>query len=66
MPDEDRFSLIRAIRAFPVEQGGKIPAIARDEDRHRAIEAGFDRYLTKPLDAEELIRTLLDLLQEER
>ena len=26
----------------------------------------FDRYLTKPMDVDELIRTLLDLLREAR
>jgi len=67
MPHEDGFALIQAVRAFPAEQGGKIPAIAlsaiaNNEYRQRALQAGFDRYLTKPMDAEELISTLLDLL----
>ena len=71
MPDEDGVALIQAIRSFSVEQGGKIPAIAlsamaSDEDRRRALQAGFDRYLTKPMDAEELITVLRDLLREAR
>ena len=71
MPNEDGFALIQAIRSFPLEQGGKIPvialsAMASDEDRQRALEAGFDRYLTKPMDVEELISVLLDLLREAR
>jgi two-component system OmpR family response regulator len=71
MPNEDGVALIQAIRSFPIEQGGKIPAIAlsamaSDEDRQRALQAGFDRYLTKPMDAEELITVLLDLLREAR
>ena len=71
MPRKDGTTLIRAVRSFPVEQGGKISAIAvsameREQDRHRALEAGFDRYPKKPLDFEELISTLLDLLREAR
>ena len=71
MPNADGFALIQAIRSFPAEQGGKVSAIAlsamaSDEDRQRALEAGFDRYLTKPMDVDELISTLLDLLREAR
>jgi CheY-like chemotaxis protein len=69
MPREDGFALIRAVRALPAEQGGKIPAIAlsamaSEQDRQRGLEAGFDRYLTKPVNINELIRTVLDLLKE--
>lgn len=69
MPGEDGITLIQAVRSLPVEQGGKIPAIAlsamaREQDRQRALEAGFDRYLTKPMDFDKLISTLLDLLEE--
>ena len=71
MPREDGVALIQAVRSLPVEQGGKIPAIAlsamaSDEDQQRALQAGFDRYLTKPMDFDELLRTLLDLLPEVR
>jgi CheY-like chemotaxis protein len=71
MPNADGVDLIQAIRSLPVEHGGKIPAIAlsamvRDEDRQRALQAGFNRYLTKPMDAEELITVLRDLLGEAR
>ncbi|MBW4444751.1 MAG: response regulator [Plectolyngbya sp. WJT66-NPBG17] len=69
MPHEDGTTLIRAVRSLPVEQGGKIPAIAlsamaREEDRQIALEAGFDRYLVKPMIFEELLSTLRDLLEE--
>ncbi|MDB5353668.1 MAG: two-component hybrid sensor and regulator [Phycisphaerales bacterium] len=55
MPDEDGYDLIRAVRALSPEQGGKIPAIAltayaREEDRLRALDAGFQAHLPKPID----------------
>ncbi len=55
MPDEDGFSLMRRIRALPAEEGGATPAIAlsafsRDEDRARALAAGFSAHIGKPVD----------------
>ena len=51
--------LLRAMRSQLAERGLKLPAIAMtaygtQENRDRAIEAGFDVYLTKPLDPLEL------------
>ena len=37
-------------------------AAATERDRQRGLEAGFYRYLTKPLDVDELISTLSPLL----
>src|SRR6185437_11994725 len=47
---EDGYALLRALRALPREGGGKVPAIAltgyaRQEDRARALSAGFDLHL---------------------
>ncbi len=58
MPGMSGYDLIQQIRTLP--HGGATPAIAltayaRDEDRHRALEAGFNDYLTKPVDPLELI-----------
>jgi CheY-like chemotaxis protein len=69
MPHADGCSLIEAIRSFPSGQGRRIRAIAfsaraREEDQRRALGAGFDRYLTKPLEFEKLIAALVKLLQE--
>ena len=43
--------------------GGSIPAVsltahARSEDRQRALESGFQEFLTKPVDAPLLIATI--------
>jgi len=55
MPDEDGYSLIRTLRA----RGQGLPALAltalaRVEDTERALAAGFQRCLAKPVDPAEL------------
>jgi CheY-like chemotaxis protein len=59
MPDVDGFELMRRIRASQDARLASVPAIAltaftRAEDRRRALEAGFDRFMRKPVDAGEL------------
>ena len=59
MPEEDGLALIRRLRALAPEAGGQIPAIAvsayvASSDRSRALAAGFDQYLHKPVDFDEL------------
>ncbi len=66
MPEEDGFSLIRKIRSRTAGQGGEIPAAAltayaRTEDRIRALAAGFQRHLPKPIDPSELIAAVATL-----
>ncbi|MDB4985608.1 MAG: hypothetical protein JWN04_786, partial [Myxococcaceae bacterium] len=68
MPEADGYSLIRAVRRFAPGDGGNTPAIAltayaRAEDVERAFEAGFQRHLAKPVNAERLI-TLIATLAE--
>ena len=64
MPEEDGYALIARVRALPA--GGQIPAVAltahaRAEDRRRALAAGFQEHLAKPVDPDELIRTVAGL-----
>ena len=59
MPDEDGYSLIRRLRQCGPERGGYIPAVAltaygRVEDRLRALAAGFQMHVPKPVEPEEL------------
>jgi hypothetical protein len=66
MPGEDGYSLIKRVRALPAEQGGHVPAIAltayaRAEDRVRAVLAGFQAHIPKPLEPTELIATVASL-----
>ncbi len=62
LPDEDGYSLIRKIRCLPGEAGA-IPAIAvtafaRFEDRTRALHAGFQSHLSKPVRPAELLASV--------
>lgn len=66
MPDEDGYSLIRKIRNLPANAGGQIPAIAltafgRSVDRIRALTAGFQMHIPKPVDADELVIVISSL-----
>jgi len=63
MPIEDGYALIRRIRSLPADRGGNVPAVAvtayaREEDRLRALGAGFQAHVAKPVDPAELLRTV--------
>ncbi len=60
MPGEDGYSLIQRVRSLDPSAGGDIPAIAltayaRFEDRVKAIAAGFQMHVAKPVEPVELI-----------
>jgi CheY-like chemotaxis protein len=64
MPVTDGYALIRRVRARDTPDAN-IPALAltayaREEDRRRALEAGFHAYLAKPVDPEVLVRMVLE------
>jgi signal transduction histidine kinase/CheY-like chemotaxis protein len=66
MPGEDGYALIRKVRALG---GGRdriaavaLTAHARQEDRAKAFEAGFEWHLTKPIDPGELVSVILNLV----
>jgi signal transduction histidine kinase/CheY-like chemotaxis protein len=59
MPGTDGYELMRRVRLLPAEHGGQIPAVAltayaRDQDRQRALAAGYQLHLTKPVEVAEL------------
>ena len=65
MPGEDGFSLVRRLRER--DGGRRRPAIAltahaRPDDRRRALAAGFDAYLVKPVEAKDLVALVARLL----
>jgi len=67
MPDKDGYVLIRHMKQIEAETGVKIGAIAltayaREEDRRQAFQAGFQLYLTKPVDPNELIAAIASLV----
>jgi CheY-like chemotaxis protein len=68
MPGEDGYSLIQTVRALPLEQGGGVPALAltayvRPEDRERAVAAGYNRLLAKPIDPLDLASAVAQLAE---
>ncbi|WP_314434963.1 MHYT domain-containing protein [Massilia timonae] len=63
MPLVDGFEMIRRIRSLPDREIAGVPAIAltafsRREDQQRALEAGFDDYLAKPVAPATLLQTV--------
>ncbi|MDX6696507.1 MAG: hypothetical protein QOF02_4110 [Blastocatellia bacterium] len=71
MPDEDGYDLLRQVRLLPPERGGRIPAIAltayaTDADRERALAAGFQRHVVKPVELKELAEAVANLAGKTR
>jgi signal transduction histidine kinase len=61
--DHDGYELIRQLRSMDDEDGRNIPAVAltagaTEEDRRRALSAGFQCHLSKPVEPTELIAVL--------
>lgn len=67
MPMMDGYMLIRQIRTMPPARGGQVPAIAltayaAEIDQQQAIAAGFQRHMPKPVDPEQLIAAIVNLI----
>jgi len=68
MPDEDGYSLIRRVREWERAQGAHTPAVAltaygRVEDRVRALNAGFQMHVTKPVEPAELAAAITSIIR---
>lgn len=68
MPDEDGFTLIRQVRSRSIEQGGQIPAIAltafaEAKNEQRILKAGFQLFITKPIEPMELVDKIIEVLK---
>jgi hypothetical protein len=67
MPGEDGYHLIGRVRELEKPRGdipaASVTAFARGRDRERALMAGFDAHLTKPVEPGELIAVVLALLK---
>src|SRR5581483_7735722 len=66
MPGRDGFDFIKAVRERSETQGGRVPAAAltayeRPVDRSRALAAGFQVHLSKPVDPEVLVHAVENL-----
>jgi signal transduction histidine kinase/DNA-binding response OmpR family regulator len=63
MPKEDGYSLIQKLRKMKSQWAREIPAVALTayatvEDRARALDAGFQVHVAKPIDPEALVRSI--------
>jgi CheY-like chemotaxis protein len=70
MPEQDGYDLIRKLRRLDPHQGGRTPAaaltaLARPEDRVRALRAGYQLHLAKPVNPAELISVVAVLADRE-
>jgi PAS domain S-box-containing protein len=66
MPMEDGYSLMRRLRILEQSQANALPAVAltayaRSEDRTKAIRAGFQNHLSKPVEPAELLAVVASL-----
>lgn len=62
LPDLDGYEVVRILRGHPRCQGLRLIALsgfAADNDKRRAIAAGFDEHLTKPADLRAIRAALL-------
>jgi PAS domain S-box-containing protein len=67
MPEMDGYMMMRQLRQHGADQGGHTPAIALtayagEHDRDRALAAGFQHHIPKPVEFEDLINTILRLV----
>lgn len=67
MPGMDGYHLIQQIRALQPAQGGEIPAIALSAytgelNQQQALQAGFQTHLAKPVELENLVQAIGELM----
>ena len=71
MPGEDGYTLMEKVRALEPEGGERIPAVAltayaRVEDRMRALSAGYNMHVPKPVEPAELVMVIASLTGRNR
>lgn len=69
MPGEDGFAFLRRIRSTPVMASIPVIAVSANvglEHRERALDAGFDRYVEKPINVDELITSIAHVARRRR
>jgi PAS domain S-box-containing protein len=67
MPGEDGYSLMAKVRALPAEEGGAVPAAALTayagaQDRLRALQAGYQHHVAKPVSPADVTLAVVTLL----
>ncbi|HZE90729.1 MAG TPA: response regulator [Rhizobacter sp.] len=62
LPGMDGYAVARALRAAPETSSAFLIALTgygQEDDRRRALEAGFDAHLTKPASIQQIHKTVL-------
>jgi CheY-like chemotaxis protein len=67
MPAMDGYALIEQVRALDPAFGGQTPAVAvtayaSPQDRLRALQAGYQNHVAKPVEADELAIVIASLV----
>ena len=70
LPGDDGYVLIRRLREREAGRGWSIPALAvtayaRAEDRTRALSAGFQMHVAKPLEPADLVAAIANLVRKD-
>jgi hypothetical protein len=71
MPEQDGYTFLQNLRSKEAkETQNKIPAIAltanvSEEDKQKALKAGFQFHLSKPVEPETLLSTIVQILTKE-
>ena len=67
MPGEDGYGFIKRVRALNAKAASTpaaaLTALATKEDRRRALDAGFQLHLAKPIDGESLVTAVAKLVR---
>jgi PAS domain S-box-containing protein len=71
MPEVDGYMLMRQVRALPPERGGLIRAIALtayagESNQKQALTAGFQLHISKPVEPEELVIAIAQLIATDK
>jgi CheY-like chemotaxis protein len=63
MPDMDGYQLLRRVRSLDAKiTAVAVTAFADSEDRVRALQAGYNMHVAKPIDPQELIKAVAALV----
>ncbi|MEH2086024.1 ATP-binding protein [Nostoc sp.] len=67
MPEMDGYMLMRQVKALQANQAKRIPAIALtayagEINQQQALEAGFQKHLSKPVEPDELVKAIATLI----
>jgi CheY-like chemotaxis protein len=71
MPGQDGYAFVKLVRASESAILRALPLVAmtahaRAEDRHRVLQAGFQRHVAKPIEPLELVDALLEVASPTR